>query len=195
MKSANETLKLKVTEALGKDVGRGYARMGPEDLEKLQLAIGDLVEVAGKRKTVCKAMPAYKELRGRSRIQLDGISRENAGAGIDDFVQVRKIACRPGERIVLNPITITPAEKANIPLYADLQPGAYLELRVSDTGLGMEQDVLERIFDPFFTTKEPGKGTGMGLAVVYGIIQDHGGAIRVTSKPGMGTTFQVSWPR
>jgi transitional endoplasmic reticulum ATPase len=111
MKSGNETLKLKVTEALGKDVGRGYARMGPEDLEKLQLAIGDLVEIAGKKTTVCKAMPAYKELRGRSRIQLDGISRENAGAGIDDYVQVRKITVRPGERIVLNPITITPADR------------------------------------------------------------------------------------
>ena len=77
-------------------MGRAYARMGPEDLEKLQVAIGDIVEVAGKRQTVCKAMPAYKELRGRSRVQLDGISRENAGAGIDDFVQVRKIACQPG---------------------------------------------------------------------------------------------------
>ncbi len=110
-KSEDAPLKLKVTEALGKDVGRAYARMGPEDLEKLQVAIGDIIEVAGKRKTVCKAMPAYKELRGRSRVQLDGISRENAGAGIDDFVQVRKIACRPGERVVITPITITPAER------------------------------------------------------------------------------------
>ncbi|MHB8069370.1 MAG: CDC48 family AAA ATPase [Desulfobaccales bacterium] len=110
-KPDNPALKLKVTEALSKDVGRAYARMGPEDLEKLQVAIGDLVEVAGKRHTVCKAMPAYKELRGRSRMQLDGISRENAGAGLDDFVQVRKIACRPAERVVLTPITITPAER------------------------------------------------------------------------------------
>jgi transitional endoplasmic reticulum ATPase len=115
MKNMNKTgelaLKLKVTEALSKDVGRAYARMGPEDLEKLQVAIGDIVEVVGKRTTVCKAMPAYKELRGRSRLQLDGLSRENAGAGIDDFVRVKKIVCRPGERVVLTPITITPAER------------------------------------------------------------------------------------
>jgi transitional endoplasmic reticulum ATPase len=112
MKMADDaTLKLKVTEALGKDVGRAYARMGPEDLEKLQVTIGDIVEIAGKRITVCKAMPAYKELRGRSRVQLDGISRENAGAGLDDFVQVRKIPCRPAERVVLTPVTITPAER------------------------------------------------------------------------------------
>lgn len=110
-KTEESALKLKVTEALSKDVGRAYARMGPEDLEKLQVAIGDIVEVVGKRTTVCKAMPAYKELRGRSRMQLDGISRENAGAGIDDFVQVKKIACRPAERVVLIPITITPAER------------------------------------------------------------------------------------
>ena len=110
-KSEELTLKLKVTEALSKDVGRAYARMGPEDLEKLQVAIGDIVEVTGKRQTVCKAMPAYMELRGRSRVQLDGISRENAGAGLDDFVQVKKIACRPGERVVLTPITIVPADR------------------------------------------------------------------------------------
>jgi len=74
-------LKLKVAEALSKDVGRAMARMGPEDLERLGVAIGDLVEIAGKRQTVCKAMPAYQELRGQSRIQLDGLSRENAGWG------------------------------------------------------------------------------------------------------------------
>jgi transitional endoplasmic reticulum ATPase len=104
-------LKLKIAEALSKDVGRGIARMGPEDLDKLQLAIGDLVEIAGKRATVCKAMPAHKELRGQSRIQVDGLVRENAGAGLDEFVQVRKIACRPAERVVLDPANVRPAER------------------------------------------------------------------------------------
>jgi len=104
-----KTIKLRVTEALGKDMGRAFVRMGPEDLEKLNVAIGDIVEVEGKRKTACKAMPAYKDLRGQSRIQLDGLVRENAGAGIDEFVKVQKIACRPADRIVLAPTTITPA--------------------------------------------------------------------------------------
>src|ERR1039458_6791347 len=94
-------LKLKVTEALSKDVGRAIARMGPEDLDKLGVAIGDPVEVTGKRGTVCKAMPAHKELRGQSRIQIDGLVRENAGVGLDEFVQVRKTTCRPAERVVL----------------------------------------------------------------------------------------------
>lgn len=103
--------KLKVTEALSKDVGRAFARMGPEDLEKLCVSIGDMVEIEGKRKAVCKAMPAYKELRGQSRIQLDGLARENAGASLDEFVLVRKTACRPAERVVLAPTNITPMER------------------------------------------------------------------------------------
>jgi transitional endoplasmic reticulum ATPase len=104
-------LKLKIAEALSKDVGRGIARMGPEDLERLQLAVGDLVEIVGKRGTVCKAMPAHKELRGQSRIQVDGLVRENAGAGLDEFVQVRKTACRPAERVVLEPANVRPTER------------------------------------------------------------------------------------
>ncbi len=104
-------IKLKVTEALGKDVGRAYARMGPEDLEKLSASIGDIVEIVGKRTTVCKAMPAYRELRGQSRIQLDGLSRQNAKAGLDENVVVRKISCRPAERVVLAPTNVTPSER------------------------------------------------------------------------------------
>jgi|WetSurMetagenome_2_1015567.scaffolds.fasta_scaffold09030_5 transitional endoplasmic reticulum ATPase len=104
-------LKLKVTEALSKDVGRAIARMGPEDLDKLQATVGDTVEIVGKRQTICRAMPAYKELRGQSRVQLDGISRENAGAGIDEFILVRKVACAPAERVVLAPASVTLAER------------------------------------------------------------------------------------
>lgn len=75
--------KFKVSEAISKDVGRAYARMDPEDLDALGAAIGDILEVTGKRATVCKAMPAYKEMRGQARIQLDGITRQNAKAGLD----------------------------------------------------------------------------------------------------------------
>jgi transitional endoplasmic reticulum ATPase len=110
-KSEESTLKLRVTEALSKDVGRSFARMGPEDLARLNAAIGDIVEISGKRKTVAKAMPAYKELRSQSRIQLDGLTRENAGSGLDEFVGVRKINVRPAERVVLAPVNMTPAER------------------------------------------------------------------------------------
>jgi len=115
-------LKLKVTEAIGKDVGRALARIGPEDLERLQVAIGDTVEVEGKRATVCKAMPAYKELRGQSRVQLDGLTRENAGAGLDEFVQVRKLAVRPAQRIELAPLTLAP-DGRDLPYIGSLLDG------------------------------------------------------------------------
>jgi len=111
LKKETEGLKMKVTEALGKDMGRAFARMGPEDMEKLQLSIGDFVEVEGKRKTVCKVMPAYKEFRGQSRIQFDGITRDNALVGIDESVRVRKAKFRPADRVVLSPINMAPAAR------------------------------------------------------------------------------------
>ncbi len=105
------SMNLKVTEALSKDVGRALARMGPEDMEKLSVATGDIVEVTGKRKTLCKAMPAYKEFRGQSRIQLDGLTRENAGVALDESVNIQKVSCRPADQVALAPINITPAQR------------------------------------------------------------------------------------
>ncbi|HPL62206.1 MAG TPA: PAS domain S-box protein [Syntrophales bacterium] len=76
----------------------------------------------------------------------------------------------------------------------DLSPGSHLELVVSDTGHGIDPAITDRIFDPFFTTKKPGEGTGMGLAVVHGIVRNHGGVITVESEPGQGSTFRVYLP-
>ncbi len=105
------SLKLKITEALPKDLGRGLARLDPADMARLGLDVGDVVELTGKRTTVARAMPAYKELREQARIQIDGVTRENAGSAVDQPIDVRKAAVRQAERVVLTPLGYTPADR------------------------------------------------------------------------------------
>ena len=102
-------LKLKVTEALSKDTGRGYARIDPSDMAKLNLAVGDIVQVSGSKGSgVAKLMPTYIDLRGKDFVQLDGLTRRNAALSLDEKVLIEPVTCKQATRIVLIPTTITP---------------------------------------------------------------------------------------
>ncbi|MHB8810423.1 MAG: PAS domain-containing protein [Desulfobulbaceae bacterium] len=92
----------------------------------------------------------------------------------------------------LDAVTLAAEDSENHP---GVEPGKYVLLSVADTGTGIDPANLERIFDPYFTTKKQGEGTGMGLAVVHGIVKNHGGMITVRSTPGRGSVFQVYFPR
>ncbi|MDB6054035.1 MAG: hypothetical protein JWN25_1558, partial [Verrucomicrobiales bacterium] len=85
-------------------------------------------------------------------------------------------------------------DKAYVQLHPDARPGSFLCLSIRDTGTGMRSETMSRIFEPFFTTKEVGKGTGLGLATAYAVVQQHQGWIQVSSALGEGTEFKVFFP-
>ncbi len=93
-------------------------------------------------------------------------------------------------KIELSDVEITETH----PAINNQKPGKYIKLEVEDTGHGIDRETLKRIFDPYFTTKNPDEGTGLGLAVVDGIVKKHNGFIKIMSEVGKGTTFQVFWP-
>jgi len=88
----------------------------------------------------------------------------------------------------------TICEAEDMKEFSDLVPGNYLKITVNDTGPGISPEIINRIFDPYFTTKEMGKGSGMGLSIVHGIVKNHNGAVSVDSNPGKGTTFSILIP-
>ncbi len=93
--------------------------------------------------------------------------------------------------IILRPRTL---KQKTSGILIDLPPGSYVELIVKDSGAGIDPEIRHKIFDPYFTTKDVGKGTGMGLAVVHGIVKNHNGAIFIDSEPGEGTSFTILFP-
>lgn len=86
-------------------------------------------------------------------------------------------------------------DEHSMPQHPGLSRGHYMRLSVSDTGYGIDPKIIDRIFDPYFTTKKMGEGSGMGLAVVHGIVKNHGGAITVLSEPEKGTIFRILFPK
>ncbi|WP_414665015.1 response regulator [Horticoccus sp. 23ND18S-11] len=149
---------------------------------------------------------ALKLLRATipSTIQFDVVMARNVPCVLADPSQIHQIAVnlvtnaahamrgRPGRLgVMLETIEVDPVLAT---LHPGLRPATYVRLAISDTGHGMDEGTLSRIFEPFFTTKSPGEGTGLGLAVVHGIMQNLGGVITVYSRPGEGARFHLYFP-
>ena len=104
------TLRLRVIEAASRDVGRGLVRLDPvRYVQRWVFAQGDIVRIAGPKSAIGKALPAHREARGKSHAQIDGVLRESAGCGIDDFVEIQKITANDATSITVRPRKIRPS--------------------------------------------------------------------------------------
>jgi len=149
-------------------------------------------------KLLKSSLPTTIELR-------ENLENDSSEIVVADPTQIHQIlmnlctnaahAMRKGGGVLEVSLASMEVDENTAPLHADLHVGPYLRLTVSDSGEGMDRETMERIFEPFFTTKERIEGTGMGLAVVHGIVKHHGGAITVYSELGRGSAFHVFFPR
>jgi len=167
----------------------GYARKGKYKVQPISLnkVIKETANTFGRarkditiHKNLAKDLPAIEADQG----QIEQVM-------LNLFVNAADAMPEGGE-LTLKTMNVT-HEDMNDTAYIP-NPGDYVFLKVTDTGIGMEEGVRKRIFDPFFTTKEMGRGTGLGLASAYGIIKNHGGYVDVQSERGVGTTFSIYFP-
>ncbi len=159
---------------------RNFSRLDESDLKE-----SDLNE--GIRNTITVLGPQYRD---RVRIEMD-------------LQQIPQVECYPGKvnqvfmNILTNAVQATLAKPdpiERIVSIATRQAGDHVIISIKDNGIGMSEEVKARIYDPFFTTKPVGEGTGLGMAIVYGIIEDHHGSIEIGSTPGIGTEFRIALP-
>ncbi|MGW8301890.1 MAG: hybrid sensor histidine kinase/response regulator [Desulfobacterales bacterium] len=169
-----------------------FSRKSEQDKNIISLA----TIVAEALKLLRASLPTTIEIRQNIEPNLDAIFADPT-----QMHQVVMNLCTNSAHAMGDTSGILKIELRNVDLnvkkaakYPELNPGPYVKLSISDTGHGMDSETLERIFDPYFTTKAQDKGTGMGLAVVHGIIKGHGGVIQVQSKPGKGTRFDIFFP-
>ena len=152
--------------------------------------------------TIADLLSLFERVIGKD-IELKTVLAPNLGAIRADRTQVEQVLMnlclnardampRGGQLLIETQNVQIDEERCRSDAYA--QPGRFIRMSVTDNGVGMDALTLEHIFEPFFTTKEIGKGTGLGLATVYGVVKQHGGFVHVYSEPGRGTTFHVYFP-
>ncbi|MHC4376459.1 MAG: response regulator [Planctomycetota bacterium] len=167
------------------------ARTGPMETRAVDLhqSIQEVCELSGR--TLGKDIELVLDLHAERSV-IPGDPGQLLHVFLNLVVNARDAMPEGGEIRFTTRVFQLGAEAAH--LYPELLPGEYLEVRVADTGTGIGEADLQRIFEPFFTTKDPGKGTGMGLSQVYGILRNHGGLVRCDSVLGEGTAFRVLLP-
>jgi PAS domain S-box-containing protein len=157
------------------------------DLNEQVLAMAELL-----RRTLGEAIALGTLLAPRLwPVQADPSEVENA---VLNLAINSRDAMPGGGKLVIETSNVV-LEESDVASEVGVEPGEYVRLSVSDTGMGMSREVLTRVFEPFFTTKEPGKGTGLGLSVIYGFVKQSGGHVTVYSEIGLGTTVNLYLPR
>ncbi|MEE8430934.1 MAG: PAS domain S-box protein [Candidatus Desulfatibia sp.] len=191
-------------------------RLHLKDIQKASLRAKDIVyqllsfarKTEQKRNTMTIA-PVVKEslklLRASapSSIEIRHNIQEDVDAILTDATQINQVILNLGTNavhampdggILKCSLMNADLDEEAVSRHHGLSPGRYVKLTVSDTGHGIPPEVINRIFEPYFTTKDVGKGTGMGLSMVHGIVENHGGVISVDSEPGRGTIFSILFP-
>jgi PAS domain S-box-containing protein len=166
----------------------GFARRGKVRKMRLSLntAVEEVVELL--QRTISPRIEVKQEL-AESLGKVEGDPAQlnhvlvNLALNAADAMQGRGTLTFATRNVILD---------ASVP---DVKPGRYVSVQVTDTGTGMDEKTLEHAFDPFFTTKAPGEGTGLGLSMVYGTVQNHGGRVFIESEPGKGTTVTIQLPQ
>ncbi len=168
-----------------------FSRGGKYEVRAINLnnVVEDTLEIIGR--TFDKSIRIEKRFSG----QLPTVAAD--AAQIEQVIMNLCINARDampdgGKLVVETDVTLIDEEYVKTHLGA--QPGTYAVLSITDTGTGMDKETLQRVFEPFFTTKDKGKGTGLGLAMVYGVVKNHGGSVQAYSEPGEGSTFKVYLP-